>query len=247
VLRLGALASALSDRYMGRPASLRGAYGVALRSWLRLFATVILGGLLIFVVFMAGAVPGAILAGALVAISADKVLGGIGAMFLFVFLLGPGFFFFLRFLFAVYVPLVPVVEGQWAVDGLMRSWKLMAYRATDWGRSATNPYRATALFVLLFALYLAVVFLAEIPYYILVGYQTYEQAVRGGPMMADPTLGAPLWLLIPAQLLAVTAQALMLPYTAAVFTIYYYDLRVRREGLDLFAELAAAPEEGEAA
>lgn len=247
VLRLGALASALSDRYMGRPASLRGAYAVALRAWLRLFATVVLGGILILVAFVACAVPGAILAGGLVVISADKVLGGIGAMFLFVLSLGPGFFLFLRFLFAVYVPLVPVVERQWAVDGLVRSWKLMAYRAPDWGRFATNPYRATALFVLLFALYLAVVFLAEVPYYILVGYQAYQQAVRGGPIVTDPTMGAPLWLLIPAQLLAVTAQALMLLYTASVFTIYYYDLRVRREGLDLFTELDAAGDEGEAA
>jgi len=247
VLRLGALASALSDRYMGRPASLRGAYAVALRSWLRLFATVLLGGALILIVFVAGGVPGAMMAGFVIAISTDKVLGGIGALFIVVLCLGPGFFVFLRFLFAVYIPLVPVVERQWAMAGLVRSWRLMGYRAPDWGRLGTNPYRATALFVLLFALYLAVVFLAEVPYYILVGYQAYEQAFRGGPILSDPTLGAPLWLLIPAQLLAVTAQALMLPYTASVFTIYYYDLRVRREGLDFFSELGEAQDEGQAA
>jgi hypothetical protein len=113
----------------------------------------------------------------------------------------------------------------------------MGYRAPGWGRFATNPYRATALFILLLGVYLAVVFLAQLPHLALVAWQAYEQVFHGGPIATDPTMGAPIWLVVPVQLLAVTAQALILPYTGAVFTIYYYDLRVRREGMDMFREL----------
>ena len=38
--------------------------------------------------------------------------------------------------------------------------------------------------------------------------------------------------------MAVTAQALAFPYTVAVLVIYYWDLRVRREGYGIFQELA---------
>ena len=35
------------------------------------------------------------------------------------------------------------------------------------------------------------------------------------------------------------AQALILPFTVTIFTVYYFDLRARREGHDLFRELDA--------
>jgi hypothetical protein len=240
VLRMGATAAVVSDRYLGRPTSLRRAYGQALRAWPRVFATLVIGWLIVGAGFTLGMLPGTFVSALVVAASPNKVLGGILGMFAFVLSLGPGFFLFLRLLYAVFVPVVPVVEGQWAIDGLVRSWRLMSYRSPEWGRYSTSPYRATALFLLLLGIYMAVVFLAQLPHVALMMYQSYKQLFEGGPISTDPTMGAPLWLLIPVQILALTAQALTVPYTAAVFTVYYYDLRVRREGMDLFQEMREA-------
>ena len=57
----------------------------------------------------------------------------------------------------------------------------------------------------------------------------------------DPTRdGTPLWLLIPAELLQVVASAMIDPLYIVFQVIFYLDMRVRREGLDL--ELAIKPE-----
>ncbi len=56
----------------------------------------------------------------------------------------------------------------------------------------------------------------------------------------DPTRDVtPLWLLVPAELLQVVASAVIDPLSIVFQVIFYLDMRVRREGLDL--ELALKP------
>lgn len=243
VLQGGALTWVTARRYLGHEVGLAEAFRVGLRLWFRVFATKIMGTVVTTAGFLAGMVLGGLAAAAVIVGLGDPVVGPVLALMVFVPFLALGFFFFLRFLFADYLPVATVMEGQWALDALRRSWSLMGWRSPRWGRFAGNVYRVTALFLLLLGIYLAFVFLAQVPNYAILFWRAVEQVRSGVPPTNDPTFGAPLYLLIPAQLIAVTAQALILPFTAAVLTVYYYDIRVRREGFDLFLRVSA----GEAA
>lgn len=60
------------------------------------------------------------------------------------------------------------------------------------------------------------------------------------PARANPD-AIPQALLVPAQLLQVAAQAALLPLTLAFGALFYLDMRVRREGLDIELKLGGTP------
>jgi hypothetical protein len=244
VLRFGALTWCISEKYFGRPAPATTAFRIAAQRWVKVLATGIIAWAAILLGFFVGLVPGAFAAVGVGMLTEEPLTGTILAMMTLVPFLGLGFFFFLRFLFAIYPPIIPVIEKQWAFEALRRSWRLMTYRDSHWGYFQTNSYRATALFLLLFGIFLAVIFIGQLPYMALVIWQGIEQIRSGVPAPADPTALAPLWLLIPVQALAVLAQALGFPYTVSIFVIYYWDLRVRREGYGYFYDLETSPASG---
>lgn len=60
------------------------------------------------------------------------------------------------------------------------------------------------------------------------------------PARANPD-AIPQVLLVPAQLVQVAAQAALLPLTLAFGALFYLDMRVRREGLDIELKLGGTP------
>jgi hypothetical protein len=60
------------------------------------------------------------------------------------------------------------------------------------------------------------------------------------PTRANPD-AIPQALLVPAQLVQVAAQAGLLPLTLAFGALFYLDMRVRREGLDIELKLGVTP------
>ncbi len=138
----------------------------------------------------------------------------------------------LRFLL---LPEVLALEegGAWAA--VRRSGALISGRVGP-GLMGRVGVRATVLLTAAVTLLWAAQFLTTLPQLIL-------QFIYANPL--DPANGGlsaiPQALLVPAELLQVATQALFTPLYATICVVFYLDLRVRREGLDLERRLAALP------
>lgn len=118
----GALAYAISRRYLGEKTTIEGAYlGVGRRGFLRLFGAVLLGivagiGIILvpLIVIIIGAVTGL------------AVVVAIGALLMVAAVV----FDLVVFVHWIFAPQAIVIEGLGVVDGLRRSWRLV--RGTAW-------------------------------------------------------------------------------------------------------------------
>jgi len=239
----GAVTWAAARRYLGEEAGIGGAIGMGLRKLIQLFLTVFLATLCWGFALVAGLFPGLLLMGLFVAL-----LHPVVAILLLTptmtLAVAPGFFLFLRFLFAGYIPTTVMTENLWGPEALVRSWRLMGFRSPTWRMGEWSAYRATALFLLVLALLLSVLSLTSIPYLaaeVYYGVKYYQREGAEEAAMNPMTWGAPVALILPLQLLNVAGQALLTPFMACAFVIFYFDLRVRKEGYDLFRELQALP------
>ena len=150
------------------------------------------------------------------------VLGGT-AVACFIFVVG-FLWFMLRF---TLISPVLAVEGLGASASIKRSGELMSGRL---GPGVMNgvKVRATILITAMMLVVLVVTSLGSIPSVFLT--LAYARDSEG---IFAVSRGVPEIFLIPAELFHVGVQSLFAPLYAALVSIFYLDMRVRREGLDL--------------
>lgn len=154
-----------------------------------------------------------------------RVLIAAGATLLALFLFVVGFLWFmLRF---TLISPVLAVEGLGAIASVRRSGELMSGRI---GPGVMNgvKVRATILITAMMLVVLVVTSLGSIPSVFLT--LAYAKDSEG---IFAVSRGVPEIFLIPAELFHVGVQSLFAPLYTALVSIFYLDMRVRREGLDL--------------
>lgn len=187
-------------------------------------------------------IPGGILIGlgaALQATSSGEAgqAGGIVLVAIGVFVMGLGLIIAVLWIILRFLLTAPVIamEDVTAWQAIQRSGALISGRVGD-GFLNRVKVRATLLLTLIFVILTVVGMVAGIPAMIV-------QFVYSNPLdpaHADPD-AIPQLLLIPAQLLQVFAQAVFSPLYLVFCALFYVDMRVRREGLDLELKLAQSP------
>lgn len=119
-----------------------------------------------------------------------------------------------------------VLEERSGPSALARSSELMAHHGAPLFHSA--KMRLSLLFLCTFAISLTMQSLFIAPRLVL--------ALASGWTIKDglpPLASMPLWFIVPFGVLEVLTNALVVPFSAVLMTLFYFDLRVRNEGLDL--------------
>lgn len=119
-----------------------------------------------------------------------------------------------------------VLEGRFGPGAFARSAELMAGRGVPLFEGA--KFRLSILLLIAFALSGTLQSLFAIPR-LAVAAATGWSFVDGMPPLAS----MPLWFIIPFGLLEVVTNALVMPFSSVLLTLFYFDLRVRYEALDL--------------
>ncbi len=154
----------------------------------------------------------------------------LGMIVLALGLLAAFLIFLVRFLF---LPQVIAMEDVGAREAMKRSGQLISGRVGPAFLDRVKV-RATLLLTLASAILVVVTLTAGIPASIL----QFVYAQPFDPVNANPD-AIPQALLIPAQLLQTLVQAAFSPLFMVVSALFYVDMRVRREGLDLELKLGA--------
>lgn len=221
------------DLMLGKPASLE--QGVR-RAWQKLSATT--GAFALSLVWGFGVgllcmVPGVALIGLGAWIGGlGALLAVLGAIVLGLGMIGALLWYALRFML---VAQVLAMEDVGAWGALRRSGRLLSGRIGP-GFFSLVAVRATILYTAVMFLLLSVNLVSSMPALII--QSTYGHIFD--PAHSDPN-AVPQALLIPAELFQVGLQALFSPLLVIFAAVFYVDMRVRREGLDLELKLAAPP------
>lgn len=210
IFQNAALAWFVSERFLGRPATVRQAYGNAFRRWLSLLIAALLlalaiGGLFL-ILFGVGIVPlvaAGVLGGGDTATSAIIGLVFLCLCFLFIPAGGAAIFLYTRWTFWTQAI---VLENFNSTGGLGRSWKLT--KGTFWRVLGFN-----------LILYVLVAFFSAGPIYLL--------------SFAAIFLPSPAFAAIVQTLASSLVTLIMTPLQFAVLTVLFYDLKIRKEGFDL--------------
>lgn len=223
-LLTGALANAIARTYHGQETSILAAYRLGWRRYLALVASALLQFLIAMVVLglFAGCAFGVAIAIARTlsgarAIALAGVIGALSmivALVLFVLVLA---LFFIRFILTTQAI---VLEGRGPISGLGRSWRLI--RGSFW--------RSLAIGVLVALLsYIISLFPALL---VSSGLGMFSQG-DAAAVLRDQAVGT---------LVAQVGSIFAAPLLFSIYTLLYYDLRIRKEGydLELMAQQAAA-------
>jgi hypothetical protein len=214
-LSQGALTSAVADSHLDRPVSFGGAYRAMFKHIGPLLGAIgmqILIGIGIFL-------PAIVLLLISIGILASGGNSGAGAGFTFICL---GFLlFFVSFIFYAYVfvrltVIVPaiMVESLGPVEGLRRSWRLVQ---GYWWRTLGL---LLVLGIINFVISAGPAFLVTLIVGLFTGF-------------LDPVLNTAV-----TGVVTIITQALYIPLELTCLTLYYFDLRVRKEGFDLETALS---------
>lgn len=130
-------------------------------------------------------------------------------------------------------PQAVVVEERVALGALSRSASLMLARGLPFFERP--KVRLSLLLLVTFALSATLSSLFAGPRLVW-GLASGWELQNGLP----PLLGMPVWAMVPLALTEVAMQAVLAPLGAVLATLFYYDLRVRFEGLDLEPPPAAS-------
>jgi hypothetical protein len=210
-LLLGATTFAVSDLHMGRPATARGSYRRVFPRTLRLFDVVISVLIRVWAFFLILIIAAAIV-GAL-SMVANVVLGGVVyfASFLGVFVLTARSFLG----YSLSIPSL-LIENLRARQAMKRSREL-------------TRGRLSGIFLIFLLMGLVMVVIAGI--------------VQGPAQAALIILSAkeepPRWLMNLSVVLRGVGQMLAGPLMTIALVLYYYDMRVRKEGFDLQTKIEA--------
>jgi hypothetical protein len=207
---LGATTIAVSQIYLDRPGTIRSAFAALRGKVGRLTLLFLLVALRIFGLAFLG-VLGVFLIAALSGL-VSPILSGVIVVAGMLGIIGLCFWFVLRY--AVTVP-VAVLENESATDAIGRSVQL------------TEGNRGRVFVLLLFTIVIAyaVLFIFQGPF-----------AAIG--MMAGPETATYFWSNLLSSISGAIGSALTSPLTVVAYAVLYYDLRVRKEGLDLDVMLA---------
>jgi hypothetical protein len=208
---LGATTLAVSELYLGRPATASASY----RAMRPRIGSLLLLLLLLLVrfggVILVAAVVMAVVAGALAVIS--PVLSGLGVVIGIVLTIVLMMFLTLRYSLAV--PAL-VLEGVTASTAIARSVSLIQ----------GNVLRCLVLMI--FAYMIALVTGA-----------IFQGPFQAAAYMAGPETATAFWLTLAGVFTGSIAGAISGPVMIVAFALLYYDIRIREEGLDLQLMMAA--------
>jgi hypothetical protein len=210
MVTLGATTVAVSELYTGREATIGSAYSRIRGQVGRLMWLLILVGVRLLGIFVAGMVI-IFLASMGLAVGvggpAGAMITGIGVLLgMFVIMLGC-FVFGLRY--AVCVPAL-VLEDVKASEAIRRS---VALTRGSLGRAAVLAIFATVIAY-------AGLFLLQGPFTI-------------GVVMAGPGTSAATWFSLAGAVAGTIGNAITGPIMIVALAVFYYDVRIRKEGLDL--------------
>jgi hypothetical protein len=161
-------------------------------------------------------------------------LGGI-VLGLGMLLLGLGFLGALLWYFLRFSLLAPVLalEDLPTVRAFLRSGELLSGRVEP-GFTGRVKVRAMILVTVVSVILIAVSLLSGLP--ALFVQLAYSNPFDPAAMAANPV---PQAVLVPAELVQVVGQAFFSPLGLVFYAMFYLDMRVRREGLDLEQRLKA--------
>ena len=219
---LGATTVAVSELYMGRPITIRTAYTPMRGKVGRLALLMILVSLRMFGVFLLVGFAAAV--SGIVASIGFPILAPLFVLAAFVGAAGVWIWMMIRY--AVAVPAV-VLENETAASAIRRSVEL----------TSGNFLRVFALLAFTMVITYAVLAIFQGPF-----------AFAG--VMAGPETSTGFWLNLMGTITGSIGGAFTGPLMIVAFAVLYYDLRVRKEGLDLqvmLANLNAVPAAGTAA
>jgi hypothetical protein len=207
----GAITSFVSERFLGRTITVRQAYGNAFRRGLSLFIAAILffGAILVIYLALVAAfiVPFAMVA-ALGSSGGDGPAAAVGFAFLCLCVLFIPVLFGIAFLLTRWAFWVQAImcEGFNSTGSLGRSWKLT---------------KGSALRVFAFLLLLGILIYAV------------SAGLAFTVTFGTIFIGSPLLQLLAQSAIGAIIGIVVAPLQAAVLTVLYYDLRIRKEGFDL--------------
>jgi hypothetical protein len=212
-LMTGALANAISRSYLGQPISILSSYNIGLKRVAALIAASLLplAVSLVFVAIIAGCAFGALYTlGARtneqpnIGLAIAAVIGLFGIIVLGGF---AGLFFYVRLLLTTQAI---VLEGQGPLAGLARSWRLVGQAF----------WRSLGIFLLVYAFIYIVSLVVQLP--------LVAMGAFFGMLLNNSVLYQSI-----ASLVTYGVLILVLPLQFIIFTLLYYDLRIRKEGYDL--------------
>lgn len=203
-VQAAAVVDAMSKRYLGQPATLRGSLAIGLRASVRLMLAAVAA---FFGVMLAFAVMfGVIGAAAVIARGPVAVVLVLGGFILF----GVAIFYVLASWMTL--PAVVIIEGLRPLASLRRSWRLA--RGARW--------RILGLLMLMGILEVILGVLFAV---VLLGVVATQGPVR----------------IVLQETANLAVNAVWAPLQWGVFTLLYYDLRVRKEAFDLQLAAEAMP------
>lgn len=208
-LSQGALTSAVADSHLDRPVSFGGAYRAMLKRVGPLLGAIGLQILIGIGIFLPAI---ALFLLSIASLAGDSSGAGTGLAFIclgfLLLLIGFIFYAYIAVRITVIVPVI-MVEHLGPVQALRRSWQLVQ---GYWWR--------TVALVIVLSLLSAVI--SAGPAYLL----TLLVGMATGSF--DPVLTAAV-----TGLVTVITEALFIPLSLTAYTLYYFDLRVRKEGFDI--------------
>lgn len=219
IFQSAALAVYVSERFLGRPITVRQAYGRAFSRWLSLLIAVILLALVNIAIF--GSLFGVWLVPFIGFAATSSGMGGaesaiFGAITLLLCcLLVPAIAIgvFLNTRWAFFIQAI-VLENYNSTGGMGRSWKLV--KGSFW------------------RVFLMLLVLAIIVY-----------AFSMGPIllvtMGAALLASPIFIVVMTTLSQTLITLIITPLQFAALTVLYYDLRIRKEGFDLELQMQELP------
>ncbi|MCG8352024.1 MAG: glycerophosphoryl diester phosphodiesterase membrane domain-containing protein [Chloroflexales bacterium] len=218
----GALANAISRRYMAQPISMLEAYNIGLSQ----IVALIVAGLIVYIItgFIASVVFGCGLLGSVFVMGTFVQQVGVGdgigitpfmimaLLLLGLLVLGIGLVLLVAYVAIrlLFVPQAIIIEKKGVIDSLQRSWQLV--RGSFW--------RVLGIVLVIYFLIQILIFIPT---------SSLEFAVGGVFNTPDAFVLRQSILTVVVYLI----QILVLPFNLIAYTLLYYDLRVRKEGYDL--------------
>ena len=208
----GALIFAVSETYLGHSTSIKGSYNAIRKRLGQLLSTMILWGVLIFIWPALAGILSAVLVPVLAAVGIRGAVLIVASVIAFIVTIWLALNLLLNW---VLVDKIVVLENMSWMSALRRSKELMNARTEPgfWKRPKSN---AVAILLLGFLIAIGIHFLFHAPGLIF-------NLFAPGSLLGSTLMG----------LLNTISTSLATGYTAIAMILYYYDIRVRKEGFDL--------------
>ena len=208
----GALIHAVSETYLGHNTSVAGSYGAMRRMLGRLLGTLIRWVILVMLVPAFAGIFMAIFIPLLLSMGLGNVTIGLLIFFVVVVVAWAFFRLFLNWLM---VDKVVVLEGKGWIKALKRSTELMKGR-TEPGFWKSNKMKAGLILLLGLLIAMGIQLIFQIPGVIF-------GVILKGSLVVQTVL----------EVLNIVGTTLATAFTATAMILYYYDIRLRKEGFDL--------------